>query len=64
VKPPYEALSAIVSTNLMRQSAMRLATISTPSAQASVAATTSSVVVFAEDNSSRIRNATSPSIRG
>ena len=58
------ALSAIVSASVMRQLAIRLSTISSAGATASVAAMTSSAVTPGPRSGARIRNATSGSTRG
>ena len=59
-----EALSAIVSTMPMRQSAMRLSMISTAGRNAAVAASTSSTVQSGPLNGAPRTNATSTSTRG
>ena len=61
---PELALSAIVSASVMRQSAIRLSTISNAGATASVAAITSSTVTPGPRSGARSRNATSGSTRG
>ncbi len=61
---PEEALSAMVSTMPIRQSAMRLSITSSAGATASVAARTSSIVRAAPASGARSLKAISASTRG
>jgi hypothetical protein len=61
---PELALSATVSANVIRQSAIRLSTISSAVATAVVAASTSATVTPGPRRGARSRKATSGSTRG